>query len=241
MASENPILLVASSRRAQEMAGRLRQLGATPLVASCLDEAEAAMSEANGLVTAGLIDLSVPLDDLKATLKRLRRRGPTSGITFVAFGEAPERSERKRLRSAGVSLGLWEPIDEGVLRFQLNRAMNGDRADHGRVKPRVPTFLVSRVHGGGRSKDAVIYSLSETGAFLETPRASMDGAQVEIEIRLPGGTLRVPAKVVFANVPGNLQRPNLPLGMGVQFDSLSRENRKRIAEYVDDRLQQLVL
>jgi hypothetical protein len=128
-----------------------------------------------------------------------------------------------------------------VLRFQVNRALNGDRADHGRAKPRVPTFLVARIHSGGRTKDAVVYSLSETGAFLETPRASMDGAAIEVELRLPGEVLTVHAQVVFSNVPGNLQRPNLPLGMGVHFGDMPRDARKRITEYVDDRMQQMVL
>ncbi|MGH0035459.1 MAG: PilZ domain-containing protein [Myxococcota bacterium] len=241
MTSCHPILLVSTPPRGQEMSARLQPLDVTPLLAADLAEAEAVLAKAGTPVAAALIDLALVDRNLKGCLKRLRRHAPTTGMTFVAFGAAPERATRKTLRSAGVSLGLWEPIDEGVLRFQINRALNGSREGHGRSSPRVPTFLVARVHGGGRTKDAVVYSLSETGAFLETPRASMDGAQVEIEMNLPGQALRLSGKVVFSNVPGNLQRPNLPLGMGVRFGEMSRDERKRIAEFVDDRAQQLNL
>lgn len=241
MVSGKPVLLVSSSHRGSEMASRLQMLGVTPLLASDWTEAEGILTDAQGRVAAGLIDLDAVGDGLKAAIKSLRRRASSRGILFVAFGPAPERDVRKALRSAGVTLALWEPIDEGVLRFQINRALNGEREDHGRVSPRVPTFLVARIHGGGRVKDAVVYSLSETGAFLETPRASMDGAHIEVEIRLPGEMLRLAARVVFSNVPGNLQRPNLPLGMGVHFEDVTRDQRKRLAEYVEDRMQQIVL
>jgi len=241
MSTRNPVLLVSGSARGRELVTRLRDLQLIPLAASDFAEAEQVIAAAKSPVKAGLIDMELTGSDLKSWIKRLCRAGPTTGITFAAFGSLPDRPTRKSLRAAGLTLGLWEPIDDGLLRFQVNRALTADRDEHGRESKRVPTFLLCRVHSGGRTKDAIVYSLSEGGAFLETPRASMDGAHIEIELRLPGQTMTLGAHVVFSNVPGNLQRPNLPLGMGVRFRDLDREHRKRIGEYVDERLSQLEL
>ena len=155
-------------------------------------------------------------------------------LCFVAVGKLPERRARRRLRAAGVRLALWEPFDEGALRFQVNRAISGDPLDQ-RSDLRVPTHLMARVVIGERTKDTVVYSMSLKGAFLETPRASMDQSQFEIEIRLPTGLIRMRAQVIYSNVPGNLQRPNLPLGMGVLFDGASKEDSKALRSYVRER------
>ena len=103
----------------------------------------------------------------------------------------------------------------------------------------MPTYLLARVFQGDRHKDAVVYSLSEGGSFLETPRASMEGALIEVELKLPGHPIRLPAEVVFANVPGNLQRPNLPLGMGVRFTNNQSADADALHDYVMQRFEQL--
>jgi hypothetical protein len=36
-------------------------------------------------------------------------------------------------------------------------------------------------------------------------------------------------------VPGNLRRPNLPLGMGVRFDALDEEATAALEAYVSER------
>jgi hypothetical protein len=64
---------------------------------------------------------------------------------------------------------------------------------------------------------------------------------VQIELHLPTSpeAVAVAADVIFTNVPGNLQRPNLPLGMGVSFQDIDAEARQAIARYVDERLHEL--
>jgi uncharacterized protein (TIGR02266 family) len=85
----------------------------------------------------------------------------------------------------------------------------------------------------------MVYNLSPGGAFLQTNRASMNGAHVEVELQLPEGPIAARGEVIFANVPGNLQRPNLPLGMGVRFEDLDPASRKKILSYVKQRVTEL--
>jgi len=104
---------------------------------------------------------------------------------------------------------------------------------------RVPTHLACRVTVGEREKDTIVYSLSETGAFLATRRASMTGAKIDLAFRPDGSPLEIQAEVVYANVPGNLQRPMLPLGMGVHFAEMERSDRKRMRNLISARVAEL--
>ena len=99
-------------------------------------------------------------------------------------------------------------------RFQLNRLVSGDAQNTVRSSRRAPTHTPVRIFVGGREKNGTLYSLSEGGCFIDSPRASMDGARLRLVFELDGAELELSGLVAFANVPGNLQRPNLPLGMG---------------------------
>jgi hypothetical protein len=240
MSETGQILLIESlDGSSHKLAERILGFGIEPILVSDFEEAQSILDEQRVLISGILIPTSFPSAHLKKEIKSLRRHGPASGIMFVSVGKPPTADERKKLRAAGMQLALWEPYDDGTLRFQLNRALGGDRDTHGRNHKRAPTYLLARIFVGGRTKDAVVYSLSEGGAFLETPRASMDGAHVELELRLPTGPVRVQGDVIFSNVPGNLQRANLPLGMGVRFAELQGDARTQLREYVDQRLVEL--
>ncbi len=233
------ILLEALDGSSPRLAERMLAFGAEGFITRGFDEAEEILRERKVLINGILVPTDQSTQDLKRDMKELRRVGPASGLTGVSVGRRPSADERKKLRAAGLSIALWEPFDDGTLRFQLNRAISGDRDEHARSDPRVPTYLLARIYVGGRTKDAVVYSLSSGGCFLETPRASMDGARLEVELRLPTGPIRVNAAVVFANVPGNLQKANLPLGMGVQFARIDSDDQHALNEFITQRLGEL--
>lgn len=231
----NIVMLEAEDGSAETLAERIQQLNVDPILVSSLDEIRQLLTDGRQLVSGLLLPTNLPggLDPrtLKKELKALASLAEAD-LVLVAYGKTPDKDTRKRLRSAGLRLALWEPIEDTILRFQINRAVSGDTNDHNRKRARVATDLFARVYVGDREKDARVYSLSSGGAFLETPRATVDGARVDVELHLPDRSLVTPAEVVFSNVPGNLQRPNLPLGMGVSFDRLTREHSRAIDAYI---------
>ena len=114
--------------------------------------------------------------------------------------------------------GERTPVDDHTVRFQLNSALaGGGPIPRSRRSERVPTNWPVRVRSGGRLKSAKIYSLSAQGAFVATSAPSMPKAMVLLDLPLPGDDVSVSAEVVMTNVPGNLVKPNLPIGMGVRF------------------------
>jgi len=163
----------------------------------------------------------------------LVEKAPARDLGFVVTGPLPNPETRDRLRGAGLRLALWEPFDDGALRFQLNRARH--HKGSGRDELRIPTTLMARIIAADRPRDAIIYNLSARGAFLETPRAQLRGALIEIEIPLPSGVVRAHARVRFHNVAGNLLRTNLPLGMGIEFTGVPRDATEAIRVYVQER------
>jgi len=236
----HPVLLVESTPgEFNDLARRIRLQGAEPLLAEDLREAALLLPEGEHGISAVLISAKLASRGLKKDLAKLRARGPEQELYFMAVGDPASSSQRRQLRSAGVRLALWRPFDDTTLRFQLNRAWNGNQDGHKRIAPRIPTSLHAQIGGGQRPKDGVVYSLSTTGAFIETPRAAMAGASLELAISLPGCFIRVPSRVAFANVPGNLERPNLPLGMGVRFEAIDSKTEKSLKAYVKRRLAEL--
>ena len=235
-----PVLIIEGSPgRLNELARRIRLQGAEPLHAEGLAQAADVLPAQHECIAAVLLDAGLAGRGLKKDVSRLRSAVPGCELFFVAVGERPGAGHRKQLRAAGIRLALWEPFDDATLRFQLNRAWHADRDNHKRKTQRIPTYLHAQIGSGQRVRDGIVYSLSIDGAFVETPRASMTGAQVELALRLPGHFVEARARVVFANVPGNLQRPNLPLGMAVRFEELDSAHAKKLRAYVKQRLSQL--
>ena len=233
------VLLEGAPGEFNDLARRIRLQGAEPLLAGNLGEVAELLPDGEDCVTAVLISTTLASRSLKKELAKLRTQVPGHEFYFMAVGDPPSSSQRKRLRSAGVRLALWHPFDDTTLRFQLNRTWNANLDGHKRNAPRIPTYLHAQIGGAQRLKDGVVYSLSTTGAFIETPRAAMTGASMELAISLPGCFIKVASRVAFANVPGNLERPNLPLGMGVRFEELDKDDQKRLKAYVKQRLAEL--
>jgi CheY-like chemotaxis protein len=232
------ILLIDDERASTEaLATHLVRLGVEPIRVENLEEAAEVVKSNQYTIRGVILPASLSGTDVKNAMKAIHRREPM--LAAMAYGKAPEPRQRIHLQRAGVLLALWDGFDEGVLRFQINRLVTRD-SDHSlRNSRRAPVHAPIRMLTGGREKEGVLYSLSEGGCFIETPRASMEGAQLRLNFRLADVDYGLDGEVAFSNVPGNLQRPNLPLGMGVRFQEMPDEARWQLADFIRDRLDAL--
>jgi Tfp pilus assembly protein PilZ len=238
MPASHFLLLVESDpERTDALAAGLVRLGVEPIRVPDLADAVAVVKSKEYAIAAIIVPADLSGGDLRKALKSMRRREPV--MPAMAYGKAPVDTQADALRNAGILLALWDGYDEGLLRFQVNRLLSGDTQSAARRSRRAPAGTPVRILVGGREKGGVIYSLSEGGCFIETPRASMDGAHLVLRFEIDGCALELSGDVAFSNVPGNLQRPNLPLGMGVRFDDVPTATRQTLERFIQRRTEAL--
>ncbi|MBC8188495.1 MAG: PilZ domain-containing protein [Proteobacteria bacterium] len=136
-------------------------------------------------------------------------------------------------------LSLWDGYDAGVLRFQIIRLISGEKQSIVRGSQRAPTHTPVRILAPGRKKEGSLYSISNGGCFIESSRASMEGARLWMFFVLDHRSFDLEGVVVVSNGPGNLQHPNLPLDMGVQFEHVAVPTRQSLHEFIDNRMDSL--
>lgn len=231
------LLIEPDPHRTETLAAQLVRLGVEPVRVTGLAEAVSVVRSRSYLFAGVLVPTALPAPHVAKALEAMR--AVESVLPAMAYGKGPDAAHRKALRQAGVLLALWDGYDEGMLRFQLNRLTSGEQISRARATRRAPTHSAVRILVGGREKQGLLYSLSEGGCFVETPRASMDGARLRVLFELDGQSFELDGAVVFANVPGNLQRPNLPLGMGIEFDTLDASTSRSLGRLIRGRLEAL--
>lgn len=234
MQSERAILLLgAYNAHLSALGDRVRNLEYRSVFAETPDRAIEIALEHDLEYRVGLIEPAEFSLNLSDSLESIRHGSKSRQIRYIATGKEPDASECASLRHAGVEVALWAPMEEHALRFHLNASMSENHEAFRRQESRAPMDVSATVCTGGRLKQVSIYCLSAGGAFLETACPSMPGADLEITLRSPDGELSVDAHVLYTNVPGNLSRPTLPLGMGVQFENLGRSALDAIRQIVE--------
>lgn len=240
MRSERSIVVVGDhNAHMSTMVDRVRDLGHRTVRLKTLEEAIDFSGEHNLTFAAAILEVPTLAFDLREALAAFKDQTDSFDMRCIATGSEPGESDRASLREAGVALALWSPVDDTALRFQLNTALAPAHVDLLRSELRAPVDARATIRAGGRVKYASIYSLSAGGAYLETSRPSMSGAHVDISFPLPKGEISAAGKVLYTNVPGNLSKGLLPMGMAVRFDDLGRAAWDSIRESVEGRSAQL--
>lgn len=229
-ASPTILLLDGLDVTFESVTERLRALRYMAVRAKTADEAlELAQGHAVGAV---VFPSDIPSPDARALVQALRSCATGQGMTFVAAGPEPRLEARDALRAAGVTIALWEPFDDARLRYQMNRALSSIEGRRPRGALRVPCSVPARARTGEREKPGRLYTLSEQGLFFETPRASMRGVEVALELQMAGRVWPARGRVTLSNVPGNLRNPKLPVGIGVRFTDLPEPSAHAIRHAV---------
>jgi CheY-like chemotaxis protein len=244
MAQQREVLLIEedAAPSASVLSRRLRNMGFRTTLVSWAEELTRSLDQPELPFRAVLLSTSIPSARLSTFAAPLRQHLAAGELTGLVVGETPAPEIRRQLREAGFSLALWRPFDDHTLRFQVNRAFLRARSKGpARGELRAPLGWQVSIHSGGRRKEAQVYNLSEGGAFLETPRPSMIGAEIDVELQLPAGLRSLPANVLHTNVPGNLLRPQVPVGMGIRFSDPSPTVSSDLARIVAQRSLALLL
>lgn len=232
--ARDAVLVIGFASVSGGVATRLIALGFRPISVRDPQAAAARLERESVPVRAALVpseaDFLVP-----GALWRLARANGPESLRCVALGTRQDEAGVARLRGAGVRLMCWEPCTDRELRFTLNRALHGERGQS-RLHPRAATDLVARVRLGSRDKAGLVYSLGESGCYVETDRPCLPQTFVSVHLPLPAGGVELPARVLYANVPGDFDRANLPRGMALSFLGGCPAERTAIATYVAERL-----
>jgi uncharacterized protein (TIGR02266 family) len=72
--------------------------------------------------------------------------------------------------------------------------------------------------------------INEGGLFIETEKPSQAGTEVTMQFHLPGTDERIETIGMVVRVSSG--DPSTPSGMGIEFEDLSDEDRKRINQIV---------
>jgi hypothetical protein len=241
MAVRRSLLVVDGGGEPLEpVARRIAALGNHVVRAKTPRDAQELLRDPRYLLGAAVIPADVGVLDLRDVLHALRAGGRTGMLPMLACGTRPDPTARDRLRRAGVEHALWFPLDDHLLRFQVNRALaGGGPLRAARRAERVPTNWPVTFRLGGREKLAKIYSLSASGAFLATAQPSLPRTLVHVQLPLPQHDARVPAEVVMTNVAGNLAKANLPPGMGIRFRGMDEDTEAALLAFTLERTRAL--
>lgn len=163
---------------------------------------------------------------LEPTVAQLRRSPVLRSVPLVASAARPPEME-KRLRGSGVDVVLSKPVSKGRLYWVLRLAGPDSGLD-----VRVAIDAELRCAVGGVERVGRVVNLSRGGLYLATEPLEPIGAQVALDLRLPGFTASVAATGAVRWRNDGTQAPELPPGMGLQFVDTPSAALKVVATYV---------
>jgi hypothetical protein len=228
------VLLLGFGDGYEALSSRLESLGFLTCRAESLEDALGALQLADSPIRALLLPPEPPVPDLANSLRWLSERS-LDGLRAVVAGPRATPDQIARLRGAGVGLALWEPFTDGELRFVVNFLLYNPRRGEARFELRVPTPLVARILEEASCKEAPVHNLSASGAYLETAQPSHEGRQLEIELPLPSGALRLQVEVLSSRAEDPWQKESVPKGMSVRFLDLEPAAIELLESYVETR------
>ena len=228
------VLILGPAERVHFLAGHLLLLGYRAAGAKDVAAALRMLALASPPIRVGLLDSDHGLPDPAAALREIAALSPHP-LQWIAIGHRPDVSEIERLRGAGAQFALFDPFGDEELRFVVTEAHHAGSPEHLRIEQRVPARIRARVTTKTGERVAVVCNLSELGAYLATPRPAMRGGTLQIRLPLGDGEVEIQGLVMWNNVPGNLRRPNVPVGMGVRFTEVSRDVSAALERFIAER------
>lgn len=161
--------------------------------------------------------------------------------SLVVIGDRPAADRTNALRAAGVRHAVWSPRDASALRFVVNAALAFPEELAPRSEPRVPVDLLGAFDAHGVVRQAVVYTLSLRGAFLETPEPLPKGSSTRVTLWLPERVVTTRAIALHSNAREDQRAPRWPLGMSVLFGGLAPDAESDLRRLIECRMRQIAI
>ncbi len=222
------------------VAHRLLRAGIDVVYARSTDEAFLLAGQEARRIHALLVSPTVPPDDIVRVAGAVEAAaGDSRQLQRVVIGRKADAATRKALRAAGVSWAVWDPEDAAALRFVVTAALTLPSEIVPRHEPRVPTSLMASIHHEGERRDALVYTLSALGAFLEVPSPLPVGTKLELEMWFASRIVKTSAEVIYTNAPDATRRHCWPLGMAIVFAPLSQKDERSVRKYIEEQTSRI--
>lgn len=222
------------------VAHQLLRAGIDIVYARSTDEAFLLAGQEASRIYALLVSPAVAPGDVVRVARAVEAAaGNSRQLQSVVIGPKADAETRSALREAGVSWAVWDPEDAAALRFVVTAALTLPSEIVPRHEPRVPTSLMASVRHEGERRDALIYTLSALGAFLEVPRPLPVGTKLELEMWFASRIVRTSAEVIYVNAPDASRRHCWPLGMAIVFESLSEKDERSVRRYIEEQASRI--
>jgi len=182
-----------------------------------------------------LLDLYMPEMDGPDVCRAVKADASLRSIPVLMVTSGGHEDERRNCLQAGCDGILTKPIN----RHAFLAAVRGHLHVIEREAHRVPARMLVRYdRDGGQILTDYTVNLSTGGVFVETSHTFAPDEELIASFVLPGRVeeLRCRARVAWVNVPGQLIKPLLPPGIGVQFLDLSDSERAEILAFVKRKL-----
>jgi hypothetical protein len=212
---------------------RLVRLGMAVHYARWCDEARLLLGQEEGRIRVIVVPPDIDPAEAGRVCDEARSPVAEGCVSLVVIGPPPAAEAR----AAGASWAVWEPFDDGDLRFVLNSAMALPSELAPRSEPRAPVSLICWIQIGSTRSFGVLSSLSSRGGFVEMAQPLPIGTQAGLEFALGEIAIETGARIIYRNAPEDRRAPNLALGCGILFDGLDADEQERIRAYVRQRAQ----
>jgi uncharacterized protein (TIGR02266 family) len=168
-----------------------------------------------------LLDLYMASGDGDSTCRQLKADPQTAAVPVIMMSAGGRKDEAQRCDEAGCDEFLVKPIRHAELLLAVARHLHSG-IKNVRVNIRLPLTLES----GGARWGASSVNISLGGMFIEMARFFQPGTEMLVEFTLPGTPAQpvlVRGKVAWLNRPEGKIKPDLPVGMGVEFTKMAPE------------------
>jgi len=125
--------------------------------------------------------------------------------------------------------------------FKINELLYQSTEDSTRRNVRAPVSLPVSYRVGNREFNGLLYTLSQEGMFIKSPKPLPENTLLDLELILPGDekTIAIEGEVVHRTSLDDARRRSGISGMTVVFRKIRGQDQRRIDRFVRSRARQI--